>query len=162
MRKFIFTAFLSLFIFPAIYAQNIKGGIYGGFNFSQVDGDEVYGFHKKGFNIGPTAIIPIKTRFSVSLETLYNQKGSFQKPVNKDTSYGMYSLKLNYVEVPVLFHVRDKNKINFGTGVSWGRLVGFKEWEHEILINWNKDSIPYKKDDISLLVDVDFPILYLK
>ncbi len=157
MRKFIF-ALLLLSVFTPIYAQNIKGGIYGGINFSQVDGDEVYGFHKRGLNIGPAAIIPIKSRFSVSLETIYNQKGSFQKPVNRDTSFGMYRLKLNYVEVPVLFHVRDKNKINFGAGISWGRLVGFKEWEHEVPIIWDKDSIPYKKDDICALVDIDFPV----
>ncbi len=157
MRKIFLTTIILLFTFN-VNAQNIKGGIYAGFNLSQVDGDEVFGYHKIGLNCGPTAIVPIKKNFSVSIETIYNQKGSYQKPIYKDTSYGMYRLKLNYVEVPILIHCKDKNKINFGAGVSWGKLVGFKEWEHKIPINWNKDSIPYKKDDICALVEVDFPV----
>jgi hypothetical protein len=156
MRKFFLFAVL-LLLFANIIAQNIKGGIYAGFNLSQVDGDEVYGYHKIGFNGGPTAIIPLRKNFSVSIETIYNQKGSYQKPF-KDTSYGMYRLRLNYVEVPLLIHIKDKNKINFGAGLSWGKLVTFKEWEHEIPINWTKDSIPYKKEDICALVDIDLPI----
>jgi len=157
MRK-IFIINILLLCFFNINAQNIKGGIYAGFNLSQVDGDQVYGFHKIGFIGGPTAIIPFKKNFSVSIETIFNQKGSYQKPIYKDTSYGMYRLILNYVEVPLLIHYKDKGKYNFGAGLSWGELVGFKEWEHEIPIKWSKDSIPYKKDDICALVDLDFPI----
>jgi len=149
---------ISLLLFTNIQAQNIKGGLYGGFNLSQVDGDEVFGYHKIGFNGGPTAIIPFRNNFSFSIETLYNQKGSFQKPISRDTGYGMYRLKLNYVEVPLLVHYRDKGKINFGAGFTWGKLVGFKEWEHNAQINWIKDSIPYKGNDICALIDVDFPI----
>lgn len=157
MKNTLIISFL-LLITTCITAQNIKGGIYGGFNLTQVDGDQVYGYHKKGFNVGPTAIIPIKKSLSLSIETIYNQKGSYQRPYSKDSINGMYKLKLNYVEVPVLIHYRDKSKTNFGTGLSWGRLVEFKEWEHKVPINWNKDSIPYKNNDICALVDVDFPI----
>jgi len=157
MRKILIIILLFI-CYSDIVAQNIKGGLYGGFNLSQVDGDEVYGYRKIGFIGGPTAIIPIKKQFSIRLETIYNQKGSYQKPYYKDTNYGMYRLRLNYVEVPVLFHWKDKNKINFGLGASWGRLVGFKEWEHGNQIYWKKDSIPYKKDDICGLVDIDLPV----
>jgi len=151
----IFFFFLPLFIF----AQNIKGGIALGLNASQVDGDEVYGYHKYGLNIGPFAIIPVyKNLFSISLETLYNQKGSYQRPQYNDSLSGEYKLILNYVDVPVLFRYTDKDVFTFGTGFSWGKLVDFKEWEHGRRVNWNTPNGPYKTSDVNVLIDVQFKL----
>ncbi|MCF8331934.1 MAG: hypothetical protein K9H84_05735, partial [Bacteroidales bacterium] len=72
----LFIVMLSL----SAYAQVIKGAAILGTNLSQVDGDEIYGFHKFGLNVGASAIIPIDDRWSVSLETLYSEKGSFRGP----------------------------------------------------------------------------------
>ena len=38
------------------YSQLIKGEIIGGANTTQVDGDQIYGYFKWGFNVGASAI----------------------------------------------------------------------------------------------------------
>lgn len=147
-------------------AQRIKGALIAGFNLSQVDGDEVYGFRKFGFNVGPSAIIPLTKNWSISIETIFNQKGSYQKAqysdsiamdtaTNQLTSYtGAYKLHLNYLEVPVLIHYEDRNSMTVGTGFSWGQLVGAKEWEQGKRIETTDLSGPYKKNDIDWLFDL--------
>jgi hypothetical protein len=152
--------FISLLFVPLlIFSQSIKGGLIGGFNTTQVDGDEVYGYHKYGLNVGALAIVPIWQNFSVSLETLYNQKGSYQRPQYTDTLSGEYKLILNYVDVPVLLNYTDKDVIKFGAGLSWGRLVEFKEWEHGKRIQWDNPYGPYKRNDVDVLIDVQFKLI---
>ncbi len=157
MRKVIILIFI-LTTTSVCVAQSIKGGLAVGFNISQVDGDEVYGYHKYGINVGPMAIVPIGKSFSVSIETLYNQKGSFQSPRFNDSLNGAYKLILNYVEVPVLFCYTDKEIIKFGTGFSWGRLVQFKEWEHENRVSWTNPYGPYKNNDVDVLLDIQLKL----
>jgi hypothetical protein len=143
-----------------LFAQSIKGGLITGFNMTQVDGDEVYGYHKYGLNVGALSIIPLGEKFSFSIEILYNQKGSYQRPWQMDDSLnGAYKLILNYLDVPVLFQFEDKKVIKFGTGLSWGRLVQFKEWEHEQRIEWNTPNGPYNKSDVDFLFDVQLRLV---
>jgi hypothetical protein len=154
-----FFIFLLLIFLPFINsAQNIKGGLIAGFNITQVDGDEEYGYHKVGLNVGALAIVPFGKKFSASLETIYNQKGSYQSPLFADSLSGEYKLILNYLEVPVLFNYTDKDVIKFGVGFSWGRLVQFKEWQHGNRINWTTPYGPYKVSDTDVLLDVQFKL----
>lgn len=154
-----FPVFFFLILLPFINpAQSIKGGLTAGFNTTQVDGDEVYGYHKYGLNLGALAITPFGKNFSASLETIYNQKGSYQRPRFNDSLSGEYKLILNYLEVPVLFYYTDKDVIKFGAGFSWGRLVQFKEWEHGNRINWSTPYGPYKISDVDVLLDVQFKL----
>lgn len=144
--------------FLCVKSQNINGAVIVGGNFSQVDGDEVYGFNKFGINIGASAIIPLKNnKWSIILENVYSQKGAYKKlaPVATD-SIPYYKLNLDYVEVPVLIQYNDKNVFSFGSGFSWGRLVNFKEVEHGQLTSWTTPNGPYKRDDIQLLADLRF------
>ena len=154
MKKFILLIFLLLFSFTALRAQSIQGGLIAGFNASQVDGDEVYGFHKYGLNVGALGIVPFKKNFSFSLETLYNQKGSFEPRHSTDSINGSYKLILNYLDVPVMFHYTDKDIFTVGLGASWGRLVQFAEWEQGTRINWDTKFGPYINSDIDALFDV--------
>lgn len=138
-------------------AQIIRGGLIAGLNATQVDGDEVFGYKKYGWNLGATAIVPVtKKQWFVSLETIYNQKGSYQRTLYSDSSKsGAYKLNLNYVEVPVLLLFEDKGNMTFGMGASWGRLIKVDEWEngHKTLTNLNG---PYNRDDFDVLLDVRF------
>lgn len=138
-----------------LQAQMIKGYVAGGFNLSQVDGDEVYGFKRIGGNLGVAAMIPIWKNFDVSLETSFTQKGAFQKQQYKsDSLNGAYELRLNYVEVPVLVHYTDKDFITVGTGFSWGRLVGATEYEHGFQTSTSATNSVYSLDDFSVLLDL--------
>jgi len=154
-----------LLIFSAfqVSAQIIKGEAIAGFNLTQVDGDEVFGFHRIGANLGAGVMIPFgkKGKWDISLETIFTQKGSYQKPQYNDSLNngqvitGEYKLRLNYVEVPVLVMFTDKELISFGVGVSWGRLFGVKEWEHGRLVDSTTlRNGPYSKNDFCALADM--------
>ena len=116
--KFILVITISLSTFVATNAQTIKGYASLGANISQVDGDQAYGFKKFGANAGVGAEIKIWKNISASIEANFNQKGS-RRNLFKD----YYTLNLNYVEVPVLFHITD-GSVKFGIGASYSSPVG--------------------------------------
>ncbi|MFA6923524.1 MAG: hypothetical protein WC223_04645 [Bacteroidales bacterium] len=151
MTKF-FLFFLILLLSISVSSQNIRGGPIVGFNMSQVDGDRVYGFHKFGLHTGATAIIPLPANFSVHLEILYNQKGSYQKPRSADSLNGSLKLILNYLDAPLYLNYFDqKGKLNFGLGLSWGRLVEFSEMQDGYKQNYPVN--PYRNDDIDIFLN---------
>ena len=145
---------LLLFSFqPSASAQRFIGGIAAGMNFTQVDGDEVFGYNKVGFNGGPYVKLMLdqKQRFSITMELLYTQKGAQKKyPVPggirvaiEDTAFidqgypeedmrFFYNLRTDYLEIPLLVHFEDpKSKIGIGIGITWARLVYIKEMQHD-------------------------------
>ena len=132
MKKFrIITLILAaLMAAPTLlHAQIIKGEVFAGGILSQIDGDECYGFKKFGVHAGAGALIPITSWMDFGLEALFSQKGAYKR----DTiTYGStfpyaYNLNLNYVEIPLMLYLTDKNIISVGVGVSYGRIVGIKE-----------------------------------
>ncbi|MCF8369793.1 MAG: PorT family protein [Bacteroidales bacterium] len=148
-----------------VRGQRIHGAVIGGINLSQVDGDEIYGFSKLGFNAGLAAIVPVQNSFIFSIETVFNQKGSFQS--DKYSSFdslgneltGQYKLMLNYLEVPVLFLYNDKDVITAGGGFSFGRLIDVQETEHGRKIeSTSLNTGPYERNDFNILADIRFRI----
>ncbi|MGM0613611.1 MAG: outer membrane beta-barrel protein [Bacteroidota bacterium] len=158
MKTRIVSLILMILLSSGLYSQNIKGAGILGTNLTQVDGDEIYGFHKFGLNVGASAIIPINDNWSISLETLYSEKGSYRSQQYTPPKDGSYLLKLNYAEVPLLVHFEDRETMTFGLGASWGRLVKMEEYEHSHKIPWNTLSGPYDTDDFNFLVDIRFRI----
>ena len=158
LLKIFLVAFFLLVVTLNVDAQFIKGALIFGTNISQIDGDEVYGFKKIGFNIGASAIVPFSNKWAISIENIYSQKGAYQKPQYADSISGEYRIKLNYVEVPVLVHYTDKNIFTVGAGLSWGRLVKVDEWEHGNKTNTSLSSGTYSQNDINILADLRFRI----
>ncbi|NVO02872.1 MAG: PorT family protein [Bacteroidetes bacterium] len=159
MKKLGFLLILFLMV-SFVSAQKIKGALSAGINISQVDGDEVYGYSKLGFNAGPSAILPIGKNFLVTVEVLFNQKGSYSKYApNGDTlPPPYYDLRLTYLDAPVLFHYQDKQSFTIGTGFSYGRLVKFSETEHGKPVVWPNKNGPYSSNDINWIADVRFRV----
>ena len=167
MKQFIVLTFLfsSLFVMEA-KAQNgasgnpdreIKGVLILGMNLSQVDGDEVYGFYKPGFNTGVGALLPLGKGFGFSVETLYSQRGAYKKHSVAGDSTGLpyYHLKLDYLEVPVFFMFEDKHIWSIGLGGSYGRRVHYREVERGIPMD---SAGQYSKDDFDVLVDLQLRV----
>ncbi len=144
-KKFKFTLIVLLMTLVNTngYSQIFKGEIIGGFNKSQVDGDEAYKFKKWGFTGGVGVVAPLYKNWSLSLETLYSQKGSKQRPRFNDSLDGSYKLFLNYAEVPFMIQYTDRDNVSAGVGVSWNRLVFAEEFRNG-----------YKVDSVSLLSKV--------
>ena len=167
---FLFIFSFSLILSEQSFSQHILGAVSAGINLSQVDGDEVYGYKKIGFNGGPSVIIPFgkDKKWSVTLELLFSQQGSRQKsvyPVSNTIDsaragfYDGYRLSLNYVQIPVIVHFTDKRFLAGGLGFQYGQLVGVTEYED---YNDNRGFArstttlqgPYTRADIQALADV--------
>jgi len=95
-----------------------------GMNVSQVDGDNLAGFHKVGLHAGAGVFVMLNEArtISVSMELLFTQKGSRTRP----GSFPIDKLVLNYVDLPVQFNYHDKDRMIFSGGFSYGNLFGFK------------------------------------
>lgn len=162
MKRFIniFTLIILLSAFQTLNAQRIKGELILGMNATQIDGDEVYGFHKYGFNVGVGAILPFSKHWSLSVETILNQKGAYQNAsIEGDTlPTPYYNIRINYLEVPVMIHYEDRETMTAGLGFSWGRSVGIEEIEHGTKVQSTTLAGPYKRDDVNVLVDFRFRI----
>lgn len=160
-----FILFVFLFLGQYVFAQRIKGVVIGGMNLSQVDGDEIYGLNKVGLNLGAAAIMPFGNGFSMSIETIFSQKGALQGKQYKtedslgNTLTGAYKIKLDYLEVPILFHFTDKERVSIGGGFSYCGLVNVKEWEHGNIVETTQlSSGVYKNSDINVIADLRFKI----
>jgi hypothetical protein len=154
LSPFLLFSFLLFSFLPSASAQRFIGGVAAGINLTQVDGDEVFGYTKVGFNGGPYVKLMLdkKQRFSITMELLYSQKGAQKKYpapngvrvaladtaffdndpkyVEENTKF-FYNLRTDYLEIPLVVHFEDpRSKVGIGIGITWGRLVYIKEMEH--------------------------------
>lgn len=115
-----------------VKAQMFKGEVFAGGSLSQVDGDECYGYERINAQIGAGVLWSVLDDdwLDLSLEILYNPKGALRADTlkyNSGSFYGLYDLKLNYVEIPFMVYFTDKHRYSVGIGASYGRLVGITE-----------------------------------
>ncbi len=142
-------------------AQRFLGAIAFGGNLTQVDGDEIYGFYKLGFNTGVSTIYPFNKKWSLGIEASFSQKGSYQKyppESNPDKSLPYYDLRLNYLEVPLFMYFTDKEFLTIGLGFSYARLVGIKEVEWGETVSSSITNSPYNSEDWNILVNLRLPV----
>lgn len=125
-------AFILAACFNPLKAQIFKGEVFVGGSLSQVDGDECYGYERINAQVGAGVLWSVVEDdwLDLGLEILYNPKGARRADTlkyNSGSFYGLYDLKLNYVEVPLMVYFTDKHRYTVGIGVSYGRLVGISE-----------------------------------
>lgn len=128
---------------------------------AQVDGDRAYGYHKYGLNAGVAAIVPFSTKWSLHIETMFSQKGSRQGAFSDiDSLTGELKLNLDYVEVPLSINFYDpKGKVTIGTGLSWGRLVNFIEYQNGYKVDHEAMGIALpSKSNLDWFANVTIPI----
>ncbi|HSG68113.1 MAG TPA: outer membrane beta-barrel protein [Bacteroidales bacterium] len=144
-----------LFLFSGeLNAQRIKGAVIAGGSLTQVEGDEIKGWSQFGFTGGVGAIIPFARHWGVNLETLFTQKGSFQKSqFPGDSLTNEYRLRLNYFEVPLYISYTDKDVMTFGLGGYFGRLTNAREEEHSGKQTPYIDTVAFNNNDFGFLVD---------
>jgi len=179
MNKYIFGILLLILgsITFSSDAQAIRGALIGGVNFTQVDGDHIYGYDRIGANAGAAAIVPFTDMWSLTLETIFSMEGSRKKgvagqwekqpdnvkpyppPYDADSFYlnGAYNLHLDYVRIPLVVHYNDRN-LALGAGFQYGRLVRIKEIEQDTYNTTDIAEEAYKNNDFSILADVKYRI----
>jgi hypothetical protein len=138
--------------------KTFVGGLIGGLNFTQVDGDSYKGYHNIGFNTGVVVYTQLVPNIAASLEILFSQKGArsngSQLSNGGATVITKQNIKLNYAEIPILINFFDKKRNHFGAGLSYAQLINSKE---EIVgnnasIKYDPDQYPFKKMDINMIL----------
>ncbi len=164
----IFVLFLAFVIAAPtlLRAQIIKGEVFAGGILSQVDGDECYGFKRIGVHAGAGALIPLTSWMDVGLEVLFSQKGAYKRDtlVSNSTYPYAYNLRLNYVEVPLMLYLTDKDAVSFGIGASYGRIVYLNEQNNHIStgiglgdgqLHWKDAEHADRLPDITHVTDIN-------
>lgn len=143
-----------LFVLP-IYAQNFEGGIMGGLTACQVDGDNLSGFNKVGFQGGGFVSFDFNDRMAAQLEIKYMGKGARNPTSSKNPD--IYKLNLHYIDFPVCFRYMGYNKVDIEIGLEPGYLF--------TLNGENNDGIfdeytinGYKDFDLAWLLGISYHI----
>ncbi len=119
MKKIFILIAITFSFIVNIDAQSFFGGLIVGGTTSQVEGDMRGGFNKFGFTAGGYAGLPINDNLSIHMELKYIQKGSRSNNVEAFPNGDPYLLKLDYIDLPIVFTANfDMIKIN-GRGIKW-------------------------------------------
>lgn len=130
---------LALLFSNHLVAQRFNAGAVLGVNFSQIDGDYQFGYHKKGLSAGAKAIAYLSPLMELNVDLLYSQRGA--KPSKRKPD--IVQMNLNFVETIFLLNFkvpkpeeeavskkrRKKRQLNafiplqIHTGISVGRLI---------------------------------------
>jgi hypothetical protein len=105
MKKAVFSLMLAILATLA-YAQQFNGGAMLGMAASQVAGDTYSGFHKAGPVAGFFVNLNVSPRSTFQMELYYVQKGSRDNANAVEEDYDSYLLRLNYIELPVLYQFK--------------------------------------------------------
>jgi hypothetical protein len=144
MKKYVllFSFLLALTIHS--YAQRFEGGLLGGFNGTQVEGDRYKGYHKPGILAGFFVQTDLAPAVFGAMELKYSQKGArsrpkirpintenpvvFNDPIDENAMQ-KYIMRLGYAELPVYMGFRSSENTSVIGGVSFGYLLHAGEYD---------------------------------
>lgn len=135
--------FLAIIFSSCLYTsgQKFNAGFFSGLSISQVDGDHLSGFNKAGIRAGGFVNRKIGEKFSLQFEIAFIQKGS-RMPLSKDGVF--YLMRLNYIEVPLLFNYKISTKWSIEAGPAFATLVStFEEDQLGEITN----APPFRRND---------------
>ena len=151
--------FLGFFLISySIIAQEapsrFKAGLMLGLNTSQVSGDNLSGFNKAGIIGGGFVRTAFNDMWGAQMEMVYTMKGSRKVPKPEEGNAN-YTLRLNYVEIPVLLKVKLK-RLSYDFGPSVGVLISdFEELNSQEISYANR---PFKRTEVSLIAGAAYSI----
>lgn len=131
LSLFIAGFFLFAVIATAQNQRRFGAALEAGFTASQLDGDLSAGYNKLGLMAGLRGNINLREKTHASIGFLFAQRGAQDEL--RQTTVALYSVTLNYLEIPVLFNyadwlVKDGDdsfyRAYLSGGLSYGRLIG--------------------------------------
>ena len=117
--------FLFLFSFAtALPAQTFRASLIAGGNFSQIDGDDLFGYHQLGANAGIRVVARLGENWRVGPEILFSQMGARR---NKESlNISPYDrIDMTTVEIPLMVFYKDW-RVMAEAGVSYQNLFNYK------------------------------------
>lgn len=149
-----------LLLTAALQAQRIHAFASSGLTLSQIEGDELKGFSKWGYTGGVGAIVGFDRyeTWNLSLEALFSQRGSYN---GSGDPYSL-SLRLDYVDIPLMLHFRDPwGGLLIGLGFCYSRLVrqpsGIMRYNPNYFFPDTTDT-HFLNNDLLLVADIRFPV----
>ena len=125
--RLIFTLLFALGLNSA-FSQSFTGGLKGGFNLSQIDGDKMKGYHKGGLIFGGYINRELNDNLNWQMEMIYVSKGSKEVTKVDSVIVGYKRIVVNYIEVPMILQIwLDKFKTDLELGLSMSTLINSKE-----------------------------------
>lgn len=146
---------LSLFLLVASFglrAQTFQASLLGGFNMSQIDGDDLIGFNYLGFNGGMRVVAVLNDRWRVGPEILYSKQGS-QGGRNEISINNYDRFSLSTIEVPLMVYFKDW-RITAEAGLAYQRLINYKI--EDVGGEDITEDIPFREDLLNFQVGVTF------
>lgn len=147
MKQLFLTVFISVVSCLVLQAQHFEGGVLGGLNASQVDGDTHSGYNKPGILAGGFVQLNLNPRLFAGMELRFSQEGSRKNPNPRySDDRQKYIMRLSYAEMPLYLGYRTNEKTSVLAGLSSGYLISGTEYD-----NYGKfvreDQHPFKEFD---------------
>ncbi|HAH26138.1 MAG TPA: hypothetical protein DCL77_20645 [Prolixibacteraceae bacterium] len=130
MKHFSLLIILLVFAGTAGYSQAFQGGVLGGLNASQVDGDSYSGYNKPGIVAGGYVLTNLSRTIFSGMEIKFAQKGSRKNPNPKIGDQDKFIMRLNYIDLPVYLGVHVSERSSILAGVSAGYLISGTEYDN--------------------------------
>jgi len=139
------------------FSQRFEGGLIGGFNASQVDGDLYKGYRKPGLALGGYVQTDLSQTVFAGMELKLMQKGSRNIDSLATDGQIKYVMRLNYVDLPVYLGFRTSDRISLLVGVSPGYLISGTEYNDYGKLT-EEDQHPFDPLDLQVLLGFRFQI----
>lgn len=147
-------------------------GLILGTNTGTISSDRFTGFHNLGYTVGATVYVRLAPFAWINMELLYHKKGAVGVRTSESTYWGTYFekyyLRMNYAELPVLFHFFNpkKPRYHISAGVSYSRLINSTERleTSPVPINIDQDMFYFNKNSFDYVAGVGLHVnrkLYL-
>ena len=139
--------------------KRFYSGICFGLNTSQITGDDLAGYDKPSITFGAFVQRKFRDNFSILMELSYLPKGSRKNSTPKDSVQTFYSLKLRYIEVPIMFQYALKPRIVIEVGPSIGVLFSYAEADlyGDLSENYSTRE-QFKRTDISFNAGINYSL----
>jgi len=122
MKLYFCVAIASLMMVGTVNAQHVNLGIKAGLNVYTISDDGGTDYNSKtGLNVGFLGHVHLNQRWAIQPELLYSAQGGKFKSSGVDSK-----LKLDYINLPVLFQYMFDNGFRLEAGPQVGFLVGAK------------------------------------
>jgi len=148
MKKVLFILAIAIAATGSVNAQDVKIGAKVGLNLANItgdfDGDDLDA--KTGFNLGVFAEISLSDKLIFQPELLFSTQGA----KSEETNYN-YSLKLNYLNIPLMIKYAVTDKFALELGPQVGFLLSANEEE-----TFNGETASDEEDVKDYFKSIDF------
>ncbi|CAH1002202.1 hypothetical protein LEM8419_03119 [Neolewinella maritima] len=105
-------------------AQTFRAAALAGINLSQIDGDDLLGFHQPGLNAGLRVVAVLGEHWRVGPELLFTQQGA-RANANSQTQSSFGTFRLQMVELPLMVQYTDW-RLTAEAGLAYQRLLSYR------------------------------------